>query len=125
MVGDVWPHVKGYIEAATDAAGDYTAESIERSLLNEDQLLWVIAEDKAILAAVVTELYETEREKVCNIVACGGTELRRWRHLLPQLEDYARAEGCATTRMAGRPGWQKVFPDYSVAFVTLEKKLEQ
>jgi hypothetical protein len=98
-----------------------------------------------IHAAAVTELHQTEHQgvhgtarrdgrerpdalherwrKVCVIVACGGSDMPRWLHLIEKIEDFARAEGCAATRIIGRKGWARVLAQYRTTRIVLEKEL--
>jgi hypothetical protein len=71
----------------------------------------------------VTELHQTEWRKVCEIVACGGKEMRHWLHLIERIEQFARDEGCTATRIVGRKGWARVLKDYCARRVVLEKEL--
>lgn len=98
-------------------------DDVERDVLNGSALLWLAWNEPKIEGAAVTQLSTTEKSKVCTIVACGGEGFRRWVHLIEQLEDYARNEGCDCTRILGRPGWQRVLKDYAAKKVILEKAL--
>jgi hypothetical protein len=96
---------------------------IEREVLAGRMLLWIVIDDGAIQAAVVTVLAQTEWRKVCEIVACAGYDMRSWLPLLKQIEDYARAEGASAMRALGRKGWARMLPDYQVRRVVLEKEI--
>jgi hypothetical protein len=122
MVGKLWPHVRHYIERATARAGDLETEDIER-MLSGGALLWVITDATGFKGALVTRLYEARQKKFCEVIAIGGDGLDEWRHLIAELETFARNEGCQNLRMSGRKGWSRVFPDYSTTCVMLEKRL--
>jgi hypothetical protein len=91
--------------------------------LDGDALLWVVADDLKIVAAIVTQLEKTETKKVCTILACGGSNMRDWLHLIDKIENFARAEKCAAMRIFGREGWGAVLPSYMPKRVMLEKEL--
>ncbi len=119
----VWPKVKPLILSAM-MRGDFGAFApVEADVLNGDALLWIAKDEKEIVAACVSQIGETEWRKVCTIIACGGTEMRRWLGLLDQIEAYAKAEGCSASRIVGRDGWSAVLPAYRPHRVVLEKVL--
>lgn len=126
MVDATWPHVVGFIEAAFENdRGDDSAELVLEELRAQLSLLWVAWDGNAVLAAATTKLIKTRRGLVCLITSCGGHDMgpTAWRKALRPIEDYARAEGCWKTRIEGRRGWAKVFPDYREAWIALEKRL--
>jgi hypothetical protein len=73
--------------------------------------------------AVVTAQERTEKRLVCTILACAGSGMDGWLHLLELIEDYARAEGCAAVRLFGRKGWQRKLAEYHTKLVVMEKTL--
>ena len=60
---------------------------------------------------------------VLEALACGG-EGQDWRRLYEQIEDYGRNEGCVISRISGREGWKRIFKDYEIAWITLERRLD-
>lgn len=122
QVHKVWPLVSHLIaEAMQRGGGDQ--EEVERGVLSGQLLLWVAADEKAIWAAAVTGLHVEREQRFCCIWACGGKEQVRWPVLELELEKFARDEGCAFMRIYGRRGWAKVFPDYKLKQIVLEKAL--
>lgn len=118
----VWPFVSPLIGNAVDRCGDWTLEDVRR-VLDQGALLWVTSEDgKTISAAAVTRLIETRKGLCCNVVACGGKD-DDWRERFAPIEQYAKDEGCTITRIEGRKGWGRIFPDYKLSWITLEKAL--
>ena len=92
-------------------------------VLSGGALLWIAAQDDEIVTAAVTQIGIGVGGKVCEIVACGGTETLRHLHLLREIESYARNESCRATRIIGRKGWMRALPDYKATRVVLEKEL--
>lgn len=119
----IWPHVKPLIVKAIKRGGLNSFAPIEQNLLAERALLWVIIEDKKVLAAVVTQLEVTEWQKACVIVACGGTRMQDWLSLIKGIEKFAGAEGCDCVRLYGRKGWARMLPQYAQRHVILEKRI--
>lgn len=122
LVPHFWPVVRPLLQAAVDHNGDWTIEEIERGLADK-MLLWVATDGTRVLAAAVTRLLQTKNGKVCQVVACAGKELNLWRSGILAIESYAKAEGCASVRLRGRPGWKRIFPEYRNPWIALEKRL--
>lgn len=95
---------------------------LDTDVLSGRALLWLVNGD-GIECAAVTRLDLTERSKVCTILACGGRGRVRWLHLLNQIEQYAKAEGCTSTRLYGRKGWKRALSDYQEIGIVMERKL--
>jgi hypothetical protein len=128
IVGKVWPLVAPLIHAAMKRGGIGAFAPVEESVLAGRALVWLATEDAKIHAAAVTQLAQTEWRKVCEIVACGGNNRARWLHLIERIENFARAEGCAATRIIGRKGWARVLGrgrtrPYRITRIVLEKEL--
>ena len=121
---DLWPHVKGFLEQAAQHSGGWTLGALEASVVDGAGLLWVITRDDAIVAALITQLTENKkREKICDIVACGGRDFQSWRHLMPEIEQYAKDSGCVVLMFGGRRGWGRAFPDFHETVTIFEKRL--
>lgn len=124
-VGEVWPLVRSMVLSAITRTGLSHSGDIEASILSGDSLLWITpaSDGRSIEAAASTKLSLTDAEKVCVLVACGGTNRRRWLPLLAQIEAYAKAAGCSRVRIFGRRGWARVLESYAVEHVVLERLL--
>lgn len=96
---------------------------IEADVISGRALLWIGWDGSEIVAAVVTQINETDADKVCVIVACGGFGMRDWLPLLDRLEAYARDDGCGLMRIFGRKGWARVLKDYRPTRVIMDKRL--
>lgn len=134
---EVWPHVRDLIHAAMKRGDLGSFRPVEASVLAGDALLWLAWDEDTgrtpdrgrgqVAAAAVTEIAETERRKVCMLVACGSarpaTGMRDWLPLLKEIEAYARGAGCSAMRIMGRKGWARVLPSYKAKRIILEKDL--
>ena len=121
QASEFWPHVEPLLRRATEQCGQWSIPEI-RHQVDKGALLWV-AWDGAVRAACVTRLLLEKDGKVLEALACGG-EGQDWRRLYEEIEDYGRNEGCVISRISGREGWRRVFKDYDLAWVTLEKRLD-
>jgi hypothetical protein len=122
-VREFWPYTSPLIRRAIERGGLSRFEDVERDVLAGASLLWLAWDGRAVAAAAVTQLAATDTGKVCILVACGGTRMRRWLPLLAVIETYARSETCALVRILGRKGWMRVLPQYRAQRVVLEKNL--
>jgi hypothetical protein len=121
IVRAVWPRVEAMLAPALRDDDEFRA--VAARVRDGSNLLWLASDGAEILAAVVTELYDEGGRKFCGIVACGGSEMARWGFLIGRLEQYARDEACHAVRINGRIGWARVFPEYRVKRVILEKEV--
>ena len=127
-VRHIWPWAKRLINAAITKTDLCSTKDIEHEVLAGRHLLWLawdrsLEADSAIAAAATTRLTDTGNRKTCEIVACGGSDRDKWLPLLKQIEDYAMNEGCSSTRIIGRVGWERVLDGYRREYVILEKRL--
>lgn len=122
-VSKIWPQVELLITRATEHCGNWSIGPIRADVLSGAQLLWVTWDGRQIRAAATTKLIRELKGLVCLAVACGGTD-ENWAERFAPIEEYARDEGCVSTRIQGRPGWARVFKDYKAEWVSLEKKLD-
>ena len=118
----VWPQVRPFIERALERDGCYAPEDIVDMLEARDAQLWVAVGGEGIAAALVTKINLYPRQKRCVLFLSAGELKAHLRHL-PEVEAWAKAQGCDVVELNGRPGWERVMPGYRRALVTLEKDL--
>lgn len=120
---EIWPHVEPLLRAAINRTGLSLFSDLQRDILNGNALIWLAWNGESIEAAAATALHPTEAGLVCSVLACGGSDMKRWLPLLETIETYAKAEGCARSRIVGREGWQRVLDGYRETHVILTKEL--
>lgn len=121
-VDGVWNLAEPILSAVIRRGGDIQNEAMKQSLISKARQLWFVWSDH-LHGLVVTEIAETPRGKIANIVALGGTDLKSWIHLSEHLEIWARNEGCRAMEIIGRKGWARALPDYDVTQYVLTKRL--
>jgi hypothetical protein len=132
---EIWPHVRALIAQAMARGGVSDFSAVEARVLDGRALLWIAWERTGegagsaagagrVLAAAVTELAVVNGRKLCVIAACGGSDRRRWLPALREIEDFARAEGCAAMLVMGRRGWKRALRHYRERGIILEKELK-
>jgi hypothetical protein len=119
---EFWPYAAPVLKLATDRCGEWSVAQL-KSEINKGALLWIIWDGEALKAACVTRLVEIKGEKMCQVLACAGSN-EDWRTRFEEIEDYARNEGCVKAQIQGRKGWQRIFSDYDLAWVTLRTRLD-
>ena len=120
----MWPHVMAMIGAASDRTGISDFRTLAHKVSDGDALLWIATDGEQILGVIATQLKIVNRDKICEILACGGAEMSRWIGFLPRIEEFAKAEGCSAVRFLGRKGWLRALPSYRQIGVIAEKELD-
>lgn len=120
-----WPLVEPLIARAAAQTRKCNLSHLRSQLAEGGAQLWAIWEptSEAVLAAFVTTLqsYPTGWN-TARVVLLGGERMESWRHLLRQVEEWARSEGCDALEIVGRKGWQRVFPDYEHCETLISKE---
>ena len=127
----IWPQVERFIKAGftwgrgKHGRGDETLENTLGALREGRCQLWVMHNGRGLRGAGVTkvEVLPTGR-KICVTISYGGECLSECGHILKDVENFAKANGCSAVRITGRPGW-RVFKKYGYKepFICLEKEL--
>ncbi len=119
-----WPLASDWIKAAFDTGmGDGSLLETRGLLFGGNALLWLIVDESQVVGAVVTQVIREQAKKLCVIRALGGRGMKKWRHLIAKIEEYAAQQSCAAVRIYGRRGWQRVYPEYTQPWIALERKL--
>ena len=103
--------------------GKETIGNIHADLRQAKAQLWILADKRDIVGIAMTEIITYPRKKVCRVIAAVGEERHRWQHHLAGVEDWARQIGCEGMELMARPGWARVFKDYTETHRQLEKDL--
>lgn len=102
-------------------SGDrYSEGELERDLESGTRQIWLIWLEE-LLGVVVTKVFRKAR--ICQIELCAGRNIKTWLHHLPEIEQFARDNGCKISEVIGRKGWLRLLPDYELYAVILRKKL--
>jgi hypothetical protein len=118
-----WPLAEKFVLSAIERADFCDSVKVRDDVLSGMSLLWLAAEGVEVEGAGVTQVVAGANGKVCEIVAWGANSQRRCAPLLTVIHDYARKEGCVSTRLIGRKGWAKALPDYKITALIMERPL--
>lgn len=126
-IPDLWPAIRDRImSCCARSGGKYEPLDVLEHLLVRRMDLWLVKDDAdAIHALALTEISAYPRITVCKLLACTGDDARRWVDLLPTIEAWAKARGCAVVEPVCRPGWERHLKSmgYRKTHVVLEKTL--
>lgn len=126
QIAYVWPIVSAWIEAATSKTdGWWASEHVRAACEAGKSQLWVIWDGRSEHAAVITEIENGPAKTIGRIAILGGLKFDRWRHLLPEIEDWARKFGAVEMQICGRKGWKRLLArdGYAQKAVLLGKPL--
>lgn len=105
-----------FLEAALGYAdGTHTVDDVRAAIEGGKAQFW-----PGEKSAVVTEILTFPRKKVCHYWLAGG-DLDELLDMEPSIETWAKAIGCESMTIAGRPGWHRALKGYRKAFTTLSK----
>ena len=130
----VWSLVEKDIKSALAYSGQLTDSDFVFDLAKEGKFqIWVLWDkeqkktEQKYFGVVVTELIKRKFGKVCHIYIMTGRQRHKWQHLISEVENFAKEEGCKMMELIARPGWQKVLNlfDYKRTHVVLEKEIKQ
>lgn len=118
---DDWTKARPYLLSAMHMLeGMYAEEDIIAAVLAGQMRLWI--GDKC---AAVTQFIQYPRGKLLNTVIAGAAPgcMDKLLALGADHVEFGLENGCTKVQVAGRPGWQKVFPDFEFRAITLLKDL--
>lgn len=118
MTPETWEKAKPLIEAAI-ARGlpTHTADDVKEAIDAGLMQLWCHGG-----TAMVTEIVEFPQMKACRVAFAGG-KLGDIRRMKPDIEKWAREQGCRYMLGGGRKGWTRMWPDYIVSAHQMAKEL--
>lgn len=119
-----WPRILPDVEAVIARNADrWSVQTIAEKLITGEWQTWIVW-NGTIQAIVATELFhEPTGLKAARAVFVSGRDMKTWTHLISDLEDWARDQGCARFDMIIAKGLARQFPEYRLTHVLLEKDL--
>jgi hypothetical protein len=127
-VRDIWPLAKPLLRLAIARTSLGSFSKTESDVLCGNTLLWLAVEGDrrslSIIAVALTELQQTDAGIACVITACAGKKMPRWLHLIHEIEEFARREGCTCVRLFGRRGWSRALQGYFQKNFILERSIK-
>lgn len=117
---EAWVRCRQWIEDARAAADPLnTLEEIAARIASGQAQLWA-----GERSAAVTQIVDYPKGRALGLWLAGG-DLRELRSMLPDIEAWARRQGCIAQYLTGRPAWGAVLKRHGFrpGHVTYEKEL--
>ena len=101
----------------------YDGRNLLDGILNKDMQLWISWKDK-VESAVLTQITEYPKFKVCRWFLAGGFNMKHWiDEMKDQVETWAIQNKCKRIELVGRKGWLKTLKDYEAKHIVMTKEL--
>lgn len=121
-IDELWSMVEGYIESASQSAnGRFTSEDAKKFFKQKDWVLWCSIRNKNIEAIAATEILQYSQKKMCMVRILTGKDYANWVQLEDDIANWAKTIGCDGMEAIARKGWARVFKQYEMSHVFLER----
>lgn len=111
------------LRPAAERNQNYCKEGVHIGLKREELQLWAAFDGELMKMAVITEIADFWKRRVCLILLLGGENRDEWLRYLAVIEAWALEKGAEVVRIEGREGWARVLRDYTQISVVLEKDI--
>lgn len=127
-VHEVWPKAGPLLDKAIALTPDKATQGdVFEGCANGEGVLWLVIDDREVIAAAVTKVVRYPRMLSLSIVYVGGTRIFEWRDIfLKTMESFAVKCGCGSMEGYGREAWGKLLRGngWKRSTVLFEKGLE-
>lgn len=128
LVDSIWPEVEGYLQSALDQAhGEMNIQDVQNFIMMGNCQLWVVLNKKkeSVEMAVVTEVIDHKRIKVCRFFLVGGGNTNMWLIASEHIQEWAKSIDCYRLEGMCRPGLEKVLKPigYKKLYTVLAKEI--
>ena len=113
LLARVAPHTEGEMEP-----DDYI-----EPLTHGDMQLWVVVENKRVIAALITQIIPYPQKKILRLISLAGEEFDKIKDFLDVVEAFAIKCECSALEMWGRKGWKKLLPDWKDSYIVYTKDI--
>ena len=111
------------IQRALKYENTHSIEDVLNDLRSGKAQLWVADNGNDVEGIAVTCITEYPQTTTCLIWLCAGNGRENYTPLISNIEQWAKAQGCASISLEGRPGWERILTDYDKTKIVLEKVL--
>jgi hypothetical protein len=107
-IDSAWPDILPLLERFERKTGAFGAEQVKAAAKESKQQVWGVwdVEKNVIKSVVVSEILDTPRGKICQVVVYVGS-LEGMDELFTIGSQWAKEIGCVAMRYSGRKGWLK------------------
>jgi hypothetical protein len=107
------------VERAVAYQDTHTLGDVAREIIDGKAQHW-----RGEKSEIVTEIKSFPLMKVCRVWLAGGDMDELVNVMLPDVEAWAKDNGCARVEIVGRKGWKRALPEYREPYAVLHKELE-
>ena len=105
----IWSEVVPILEESIKYAdGKYHIDDVYSFIMHGDMHLWIIFDNQAIRAVIVTEFVNFPRKKILLLSFIAGNKAKDWLHLIDKFKDFAKLHECSAIEGNARTGWERV-----------------
>lgn len=106
-----WEDVRPFFETMEREHNGPLAHIVHELAIAEKAQIWGFDDGDGITGVLATEVIETARGKVCNIMtALGAAPVAMQERMMDEVGKWALSLGCIAVRLQGRKGWLRRFP---------------
>ena len=113
-LGIVWGDVVRVLNKSVEtSAGKFHIDDIYKEIDRGVLGLWLVLEEKEVLAAITTRIIEYPGRKALALDWVGGNRMKDWLPMvLETMERYAKESGCQHIEGYGRKAWGRYLGKY-------------
>ena len=118
-----WPRVAPLIRSALERGeGSYVEADVAMACMGGMWQLWLVERGGEVAALCVSEIVNFPRKKKCLLRYLAGDWAAIEAHI-PDIECWAREQGCDVLEGYARKGWVRKMPDWTECYVIMQKEL--
>ena len=122
----VWDKVEPILaRVVSRSEGELETEDILDLVTEGRMQLWIVAENKEIIAALVTQIITYPQKKVLRLVSLAGEDFNKFKHFLDMVQSFAIRKGCTALELWGRKGWKKLLPEWKSEYIVYTKDIRE
>jgi len=122
----IWDKVEPILaRVVSRSEGELETEDILDLVTEGRMQLWIVAEDKEIIAALVTQIITYPQKKVLRLVSLAGEDFNKFKHFLDMVQSFAIQKDCTALELWGRKGWKKLLPEWKSEYIVYTKDIRE
>lgn len=127
---DGWVKLAAYLAPALERQAEQTAETICQEIAKGEAQAWAVIDSgtEALVGALVSHIGQFPSGLKCLTVTLCATQdtdiaWESMRGVIATMEEFGREYGCDVIRIYGRRGWERVFRDFDLEHVCIQKTI--
>ena len=122
----VWDKVEPILaRAVSRSEGELKTNDILDFISEGDMQLWIVSENKEIIAALVTQIITYPQKRILRLVSLAGEDFNKFKHFLDMVQSFAIQKGCTALELWGRKGWKKLLPEWNSKYIVYTKDIKE